>query len=410
MHVFVIFLMAYTTLASEEASLILSFVFAILGPLMQADTLNNMQSEVDGSPARRKLVTPTAVAKSLNLQERFNMFLLCVSGRCRRLNIWDGDLPASGNLKCWHCLAYTIVNRRFCIVYTQRTVEMIIASILQDEKLEWSLEEEYARGLNPEHNGSDWYDSVRIGKAWRDDCTRVSCKTPCTDHKPYVEESAFNLKVTLSVDWFRPFKGTYSSHYSIGTILMCVDNLPARFGTLDRKCRGIHLVSLLPGLAETPKKVVEQCLGLIIDEIHKLDERGALNKTASHPEGRTVRVRLNMVVADSPARAKMVGFSGNWHSDNICYYCSKHTDQFGMQEMWEDAPLESQAGPSSSQSMAAVRTSVFDRLPYFDRQLHSPPDPMHAVHLGMCKRFWHKLLIDACRDIGKRLGEAQRII
>lgn len=123
-----------------------------------------------------------------------------------------------------------------------------------------------------------------------------------------------------------------------------------------------------------------------------------------------MRVRLNMVVADSPARAKMVGFSGNWHSDNICYYCSKHTDQFGMQEMWEDAPLESQAGPSSSQSMAAVRTSVFDRLPYFDRQLHSPPDPMHAVHLGMCKRFWHKLLIDACRDIGKRLGEAQRII
>lgn len=35
---------------------------------------------------------------------------------------------------------------------------------------------------------------------------------------------------------------------------------------------------------------------------------------------------------------------------------------------------------------------------------------MHAIHLGMCKRLWHRFLIEHCNDIGKRLPEAQSVI
>ena len=116
-----------------------------------------------------------------------------------------------------------------------------------------------------------------------------------------------------------------------------------------------------------------------------------------------------MIVADSPARSKTAGFKGAYHTGNICPYCPKHTDNFGTQEPWEDEPIESTLALASAPSALLVNTT-YDGLPYFDRRRDSPPDPMHAAHIGICQRFWHKVLIDSCKDIRNQLEQAQHVI
>ena len=405
-HIFVTFLLAYTALSNDEASLILSFIFAILGPLIERHTI---RSHSDSPDTRRKLITPAAISRSLNMDDFFKKYLICVV--CHKINDWDGRTPATGMLNCNHCPAYTIYGRKPRMVYARRTIEMIVASMLQDDRLEHALEEWRQQHRDEEDMASKRYGPVWSGRAWRQDCSRVNCQTPCReDHMPFVDDCVLSLKLSLNVDWFHPFKGGFSGHYSTGVLLLRIDNMPERFSTLDRRCRGIHLVSLFPGPSDATFPCFADALRLVIDEIKLLDEQGITISTALHPEGRTIRARLNMVVADSPARAKTVGFSGNRHTGFVCPYCPKHMDQFGMREDWEDQPLESWPVQSSTQIRAMASNTIFADLRYFDRQLNSPPDPMHAVYLGICRRFWHKLLIECCDSFRRRLKDAQRVM
>lgn len=129
-----------------------------------------------------------------------------------------------------------------------------------------------------------------------------------------------------------------------------------------------------------------------------------------------------MLVADSPARAKTAGFSGIRTAGLICAYCSMDASALGIPASLEE-PEEDDTEVLQS-STPAVRTdsqvnqdtaasshySVLSQLHYFDIAQSCPPDPMHAINLGLCKRFWHLFLIDGCTNIGGRLKDAQAIV
>lgn len=61
-----------------------------------------------------------------------------------------------------------------------------------------------------------------------------------------------------------------------------------------------------------------------------------------------------------------------------------------------------------------AHSAILNMLDYFCAVRCTPPDCMHAVHLGLNKRFWHKFLINACNDMrdetGPRLSAAQAVI
>lgn len=287
MHVFVAFMMAYTAVSSDEASFLLSFTFSTLGPLIKQDSTLPSGSFASDTP--RKLITPCSLAKGLDITDTFFKHLVCVS--CGRILDWDGKIPAGGTMKCRHCPAYTIFHRKPQLVYTRRTVEMIIASVLQDGRLEAAMEESSHQDLREGRNNRKQFGPIWSGNAWRQDCTCIKCSTPCREsHTPFVEDSTLNLKITINVNWFKPFEGSHNDKYSIGFIMLRIDNLPEKFNTPDLECRGIHLVSLLPGSVSPHSKAfsvfLEGALRLITEEIQQLDEKGVKIATALHPKGK----------------------------------------------------------------------------------------------------------------------------
>ena len=137
-------------------------------------------------------------------------------------------------------------------------------------------------------------------------------------------------------------------------------------------------------------------------------------------KGRLVKVKLGMVVADSPARAKVGGIASRFYAGKSCPHCLFDLDNLGNAQ----APAAEMRGKSHrEQSLAClhregaerhkeagVRYSVLYELPYYSTPTMCPPDYMHAIHLGLCKRFFHVFLIDACGHIGKRLGAVQTVL
>uniref|UniRef100_V5GTT2 Uncharacterized protein n=1 Tax=Kalmanozyma brasiliensis (strain GHG001) TaxID=1365824 RepID=V5GTT2_KALBG len=229
-----------------------------------------------------------------------------------------------------------------------------------------------------------------------------------------------HIKITLSIDWFTPFKGRYSGWHSSGAILMRIDNIPKNTISLDRKCAGIHLVGLLPGPKEQDVKMLTPFLQLITDELKMLYRDGIRIKTARHPEGRELKVKLGMIVADSPARAKVGGLLGQRFKGKGCPYCLFDMDELGSKHASSASKrtaahrehslaCRSAAGARQHRSNG-VQFSVLHELVYFSTPTMCPPDYMHAVHLGMCKRFFHKFLIEGCNNIGGMLGPLLAVV
>ncbi|SPO30873.1 uncharacterized protein UTRI_10255 [Ustilago trichophora] len=145
--------------------------------------------------------------------------------------------------------------------------------------------------------------------------------------------------------------------------------------THDWCCLGIHLVGLLPGPKDTSAAHLQKFLKLIVDELKDFEAEGKVIQTFGHPKGEQVKARLHLIVADTPAWAKVAGFALKYQKGTICF-----------------------------------RRVAIDKLGYFSAVDSCPPDMMHAIHLGLCKRFWHRFLIKSCNKIGRQLPEAQSII
>ena len=141
---------------------------------------------------------------------------------------------------------------------------------------------------------------------------------------------------------------------------------------------------------------------------------------ATQTKGRIVKVKLGMVVADSPARAKLGGFLQQRTHGKGCPYCLFDLDDLGK------IPPPSPAMRTSAhqqQSLACksvegnrryrelgVRYSILHELPYFSMPTMCPPDYMHAIHLGLCRRFFHDFLILGCKNIGNQLEDLFKVI
>ncbi|CDR88173.1 uncharacterized protein SPSC_03833 [Sporisorium scitamineum] len=224
-------------------------------------------------------------------------------------------------------------------------------------------------------------------------------------------QARLNLKFTLFVDWFGPHKGKFHEWHSTGALLLRIDNLLARLTTYDRRCLGIHLVGLLPGPKDTTATNLQKYLQLVDDELKDFDDDGKVIQMVGHPDGKLVKARLHLVVTDTPARAKVAGFALKYWKGTICAYCPKQGEKLGLTDMEDDddsfVRIQHHAAPRMA---AGFRPVAIDRLTYFNAVNSCPPDMMHAIHLGLCKRFWHRFLIESCNEIGKRLPEAQLVI
>ncbi|SPO28739.1 uncharacterized protein UTRI_04617 [Ustilago trichophora] len=330
------------------------------------------------------------------------------------------------------------------MLYCHRTLESILSSVLKDDKYyntlkDWiQVVEEASNTTSPssmpttalrqddllcrpsstcaETGGHPrLYSEVATGSAWLEDCgdSAEDCRRQCQrNHAPFVA-AGLNLKVTLSVDWFGPQKGKFHEWHSTGAILLRIDNLPARSTTHDRRCLGTHLVGLLPGPKESSAARLQKFLKLVVDELKDFSLNGKVIKTHVRPEGELVKARLHMIVADTPARAKVAGFALKYRKGTICAYCPKQGEKLGLtddEEDEEDSFVGSQRRRTRQRTAAGFRRVAIDELSYFSAVDSCPPDMMHALHLGLCKRFWHRFLIESCNEIGLRLPEAQHVI
>jgi len=181
------------------------------------------------------------------------------------------------------------------LAYSHRPLATILSSVLQDQRAEDGVDEWYDFLLNRESTNVQTFNTLWSGDMWRADCCHDACSTPCLlGHIPFV---AFrhHLKITLSLDWFGPFKGHYSGFHTCGALLMRIDNIPKSLVSLDRRCAGIYLVGVLPGPKEQDLKRLTPYLKLVTDELSMLYSDGISIKTARHPEGES-HLHLDRIV------------------------------------------------------------------------------------------------------------------
>jgi len=133
-----------------------------------------------------------------------------------------------------------------------------------------------------------------------------------------------------------------------------------------------------------------------------------------------VNAKLGMVIADSPARSKVGGIKASRTSGRGCPYCSFDMDDLGNASA---APAEKRSSSHRCKSLECitragqaqheqegVRYSILNELPYYSTPLMCPPDYMHAVHLGLCKRYFHLFLVEGCKRIEGQLDALQRVL
>ena len=130
---------------------------------------------------------------------------------------------------------------------------------------------------------------------------------------------------------------------------MQIDNLPACLTTHDWCCLGIHLIGLLPSPKETLVLQLQKFLKLFVDELKDFGSTSKVIKTFGHPEGKLVKVRPHLVVADTPARAKVAGFAQKYRHGTICTYCSKQGEKLGLTDEEEDEADDSFVGSQQLQ-------------------------------------------------------------
>lgn len=127
-----------------------------------------------------------------------------------------------------------------------------------------------------------------------------------------------------------------------------------------------------------------------------------------------------MILAKSPARHKIAGFTGCRTKGKGCPYCLFNFNNLGdihantAEQRSNDHRLQSLACISSNGTKRhrhiGVKYSIINELPYFSTPSMCPPDYMHAIHLGLCKRFFHKLLVLDCGELGGRLAHLQSVL
>ncbi|KAG1440698.1 hypothetical protein G6F56_011812 [Rhizopus delemar] len=243
------------------------------------------------------------------------------------------------------------------------------------------------------------YMDIYDGAVWK------TLKTDPSSHVPFVEESVFNLMVTLNVDWFQPYKGT---QHSTGAIYMTIQNLPRDERNLRKN---VLLVGLIPGPSETKIAEISYFLEPMVDELLELQHGVEMN---TYSNGMVkVKVALSLVGCDLPAAKKVSGFTAI-NSTNPCHKCHmsfepcpghRYKRDFSNFDLptWiprtkevtsQEARAWLQSTPTERLHLEAAngtRWTALHRLPYFDAARFTVIDPMHNLFLGTClkmARIW----------------------
>ena len=256
---------------------------------------------------------------------------------------------------------------------------------------------------------TDVYDGMR----WR--ALRDSNRVPFVN-------APRSLMLTLNVDWFSPFEGTYS----LGAIYLIVNNLPRA----ERyKTENVILVGVMPGPKEPSTYEMNHYLQPLVNDLLRLFN-GVSMTTHQHPNGTTVRAALFNIACDIPASRKVSGFTGH-SSTRACNKCTRqftcfegttkldysghtlgeqHTKIMNARaaEQWLQAP--SNAARQRLERDTGTRWSEVHRLQYFDPVRDTVIDPMHNLFLGTASKMveiWtaNDLLTTADRTTMQKLAD-----
>ena len=211
-------------------------------------------------------------------------------------------------------------------VYPYKSLQKSIEQLVRREGFLASCEKWRNRSV-PDGHLCDIYD----GHIWKRYNSAEGLHFLCSPH---------SWLLTLNVDWFQPFE---RGIYSVGTIYMCIQNLPR---DVRYRSENIILVGIMPGPKEA-KKTINSFLTPLVYELQEAWNHGF---SAMSPQNIPVRIKLSLscVACDIPTSRKVCGFLS--HNASLgCNKCLKRfpcnfgegTNYLGfIPEEWEQRNLE----------------------------------------------------------------------
>ena len=258
-----------------------------------------------------------------------------------------------------------------------------LATMLHFPLFEQALETSLARNRSPPGVYADIWDG-NVWSTFQNINGQIFTKQPG------------HLVFGLFCDWFNPFGKGSARHNSTGVILLFCLSLPP---DMRYKKENIFLYAIIPGPKEPDYNSISHVFQPLMTELQELWRGLFLSSTASHPQGRLIRVALWPLLADSPAMKKISGFSSH-NSTNFCTYChitidninevdvkaykKRHQHSIKAQsQAWLNAP--SASAQEKLVKKHGVRATPFANLSYWQPINFTTIDIMHCFLLGLLK-------------------------
>ena len=223
--------------------------------------------------------------------------------------------------------------------------------------------------------------------------------------RPFVQQSDFNIMLTINIDWFQPFVGT---QHSSGGVYITIQNLPR--AERNQK-KNVICAAILPGPKEPKTTEINSYLAPLVDELQMLFQGVFMDVVVDGVvQRKKVRAAVTLVACDLPAARKLCGFTSP-SSNCACHKCQnqfgslmtdRHRRNFTNFDvstwiprtlenhrrnalLWKRAPTA--AAKQRVESAYGTRYSELLRLEYFDPIRFTVVDPMHNLYLGTAKRM-----------------------
>ncbi|RXW14351.1 hypothetical protein EST38_g11510 [Candolleomyces aberdarensis] len=212
------------------------------------------------------------------------------------------------------------------------------------------------------------------------------------------------IGLTLGVDWFSYLRSQIAPSHTSCPMSFNIANLSPH---LRYRTANLILCGIMPGPKEQGPDECQRFCRVLVNELIRLWERGAVIATPSTPEGRLVRVILLCICCDKPAAHKLGGFGSHSHT----FFCTRcwirQSEKADPRSFLKDgfrprhdhehrmhgeayANLTTTKAREDFTKLNAARWSEFARLPYFDMVRSIIIDPMHNLLLGLVKtHFYH---------------------
>jgi hypothetical protein len=136
-------------------------------------------------------------------------------------------------------------------------------------------------------------------------------------------------------------------------------------------------------------------LKTVFAELYSLGTDGipdvCFTSAQGHKQKHTMKVFLLMAMADSPAKAKLLGIRYWNDHEGGCNSCNQKPIRCENKSVyvWDITSKEFACDEDKPASFKREKRSPFELLPYFDTVNQTPVDSMHSCWLGTAKKFLH---------------------